>query len=394
MAANYSQSLHHHHHHSLRRRHSIDCPSSAVSSSSLFLKSTTTTTPSLSQSHSSITFSLSSSTTSSSFPTTPSTSKTPSFDVLEQHLSAKNFRQADEETRRLLIFLAGEAAQKRGYVFFSEVQFIPETDLKTIDDLWREHSNNKFGYSVQKKIWNRAKKDFSKFFLKVGWMKKLDTEVQQYNYRSFPTEFIWELNDDTPEGHLPLTNALRGAQLLNCILSHPAFESTQEEEVEATEAGEEKGTENGGLKGLRDSSKPLSKNFRPYALSPYKMTSTNHHHLLRLALSCRKITAQVTNARTESIVAMASSSEQEFAAHYRAKLNRFPRSHNFWDARIASRVGEKLGFRLKEIGVSDVEIDLHEELLRPIHHRKMVISLFDSVKRAGVGVAGADKLLF
>lgn len=82
-------------------------------------------------------------------------------------------------------------------------------------------------------------------------MKKLDTEVEQYNYRSFPNEFIWELNDDTPEGHLPLTNALRGIQLLSNILSHPAFEVDGEVEEDEVE-----GNENGGLKGLRDSSKP------------------------------------------------------------------------------------------------------------------------------------------
>ncbi|XP_057957425.1 uncharacterized protein LOC131150615 [Malania oleifera] len=131
-------------------------------------------------------------------------------------------------------------------------------------------------------------------------------------------------------------------------------------------------------------------------LSLSVMAPMNHqqiqHHLLRLVLSCRKITAQVTNPGTDSIVAMASSSEQEFIAQYRAKLNRFPRSHNFWDARIASRVGEKLGIRLREIGVSGVEIDLREELSRPIHHRKMVLPLFDSVKRTGVAVAGAEKL--
>lgn len=79
--------------------------------------------------------------------------------------------------------------------------------------------------------------------MKVGWMKKLDTEMEQYNYRSFPNEFMWELKPNTneqedeeggggggennkgipPEGHLPLTNALRGTQLLNSILTHPAF---------------------------------------------------------------------------------------------------------------------------------------------------------------------------
>uniref|UniRef100_A0A0A9D0J9 GUN4-like domain-containing protein n=1 Tax=Arundo donax TaxID=35708 RepID=A0A0A9D0J9_ARUDO len=76
-------------------------------------------------------------------------------------------------------------------------------------------------------------------------MKKLDTEIEQYNYRAFPDEFIWEMKDDTPKGHLPLTNALRGTQLLGNILTHPAFEEGQEEEetvesITATTAGQSK----------------------------------------------------------------------------------------------------------------------------------------------------------
>ncbi|KAK7261609.1 hypothetical protein RIF29_27924 [Crotalaria pallida] len=121
-------------------------------------------------------------------------------------------------------------------------------------------------------------------------------------------------------------------------------------------------------------------------------TFHSHNHLLQLLLSCRKITAQVTNTTTSSIIAMASSSEQEFVAHYRSKLNRYPRSHQFWDAKVASRVGEKLGFRLKEIGVTGVEIDLREEFSRPVQYRMMVSPLFDSMKRAGVQVSGVEKL--
>ncbi|XP_061367299.1 uncharacterized protein LOC133310391 [Gastrolobium bilobum] len=118
----------------------------------------------------------------------------------------------------------------------------------------------------------------------------------------------------------------------------------------------------------------------------------HHHHLLQLVLSCRKITAQVKNTTTSSIIAMASSSEQEFVAYYRAQLNRFPRSQRFWDAKVASRVGEKLGFRLREIGVTGVQIDPREEQSRPVHYRMMVSPLFYSIKRAGVQVSGADKL--
>lgn len=96
-------------------------------------------------------------------------------------------------------------------------------------------------------------------------MKKLDTEVEQYNYRSFPTEFIWELDDETPEGHLPLTNALRGTQLLNSILNHPALESVEEE---SKDGAQEEDIANGGIGGLKEkgpsASKPSTKRiFKP-----------------------------------------------------------------------------------------------------------------------------------
>ncbi|XP_050374278.1 tetrapyrrole-binding protein, chloroplastic [Argentina anserina] len=253
-----------HHHHSTT--HDIPPPPSTAAT---FFLEPSTFSPLSSHHHlhsliisSTKTFSVSP-TTSFSTSLSSSSSESDTFEQLQQHLAAQNFREADEETRRLLIVLAGEAAQKRGYVFFSEVQFIPEADLKAIDDLWRQHSNNRFGYSVQKRIFfDKVNQDFTNFFIRVGWMKKLDTEVDQYNYRAFPNEFIWELNDDTPEGHLPLTNALRGTQLLKCILNHPAFKNTEEKEERLLQAGMAAGEGNkagGGLKGLMDASKPLNK---------------------------------------------------------------------------------------------------------------------------------------
>ncbi|KAM0940125.1 putative GUN4-like superfamily protein [Dioscorea sansibarensis] len=229
MATTSFQSLHKpplHHHFLLHHHHQHYCFSTPDTSLQFFKHSTTTTTLKL----------FSSLSTSS---LTPSTNTSP-LDTLAGHLAEANFQQADEETRRLLIELAGESAQKRGYVFFSEVQFISAADLRAIDRLWRLHSSDRFGYSVQRRIWERkARRDFTGFFIRVGWMKKLDTEVEQYNYRAFPDEFIWELQDDTPEGHLPLTNALRGTQLLASILTHPAFEELEEEETEENEDEEE-----------------------------------------------------------------------------------------------------------------------------------------------------------
>ena len=89
---------------------------------------------------------------------------------------------------------------------------------------------------------------------------------------------------------------------------------------------------------------------------------------------------------------MASSLEQEFIRLYRARLNRFPRHYRLWDSRTTTRVGDKLALRLHDIRVSTVSIDLQEELSRPPHLRQLVLPLFDSVRRAGVLVHGAEKL--
>ncbi|KAG6395366.1 hypothetical protein SASPL_146009 [Salvia splendens] len=65
-----------------------------------------------------------------------------------------------------------------------KVQFIHAEALQKIDALWWQHSDGKFGYGVQRRIWKKLNGDFTAFFIKVGWMKKLESsEVKQYNYR-------------------------------------------------------------------------------------------------------------------------------------------------------------------------------------------------------------------
>ncbi|KAI6693878.1 hypothetical protein NL676_021588 [Syzygium grande] len=53
--------------------------------------------------------------------------------------------------------------------------------------------------------------------------------------------------------------------------------------------------------------------------------------------------------------------------------------HVVWDAKVTSRVGVKLGLRLIETRVSNVEIDLDDKLSWPIRHRQMALPLFDSL---------------
>lgn len=139
------------------------------------------------------------------------------YTALRDHLKAGEFQKADDETRALLIRLAGEGAVKRNWVYWSEVSTISVDDFQTMDNLWKAASNGKFGFSVQKDLFATCKSRWPKFFKMIDWVQGEDN-----NYRKWPAEFKYDLS--APKGHLPLTNALRGTQLFTAIMTHPAWE--------------------------------------------------------------------------------------------------------------------------------------------------------------------------
>lgn len=99
-----------------------------------------------------------------------------------------------------------------------QVGEIPIEDMQTFDELWKASSNGKFGFSVQRQVWRACNQQWSKFFLAIEWLSG-----ENRNYRAWPAEFVYDL-DTACKGHLPLTNALRGTQLFQAILQHPAFD--------------------------------------------------------------------------------------------------------------------------------------------------------------------------
>mmetsp|Transcript_3779 Transcript_3779/g.11588 ORF Transcript_3779/g.11588 Transcript_3779/m.11588 type:complete len:227 (+) Transcript_3779:24-704(+) len=143
---------------------------------------------------------------------------------LMEQLRSGDFKAADQFTRDALIRLAGPNAQKRGYVYFTEASRLPATDLATIELLWLHYSDGKFGYTIQKNVWRVQKQDFENFCRKLGWNVE-DSETGQSRKRRWfgNSEFIYDLS--APKGHLPLTSALRGTQLLKAILNHPVWDN-------------------------------------------------------------------------------------------------------------------------------------------------------------------------
>uniref|UniRef100_A0A7S2UF66 GUN4-like domain-containing protein n=1 Tax=Attheya septentrionalis TaxID=420275 RepID=A0A7S2UF66_9STRA len=138
-------------------------------------------------------------------------------------LATGQLAEADQFTRDALIVIAGSKEKGRDFVYFTEVKNMPATDLATMERLWNKFSKGKFGYSVQKKKWKQSKGDFEAFCSKIGWTTK-DGDVERKKRWFGASEFIYDVKK-APEGHLPLTSALRGTSLLKQMLNHPVWDN-------------------------------------------------------------------------------------------------------------------------------------------------------------------------
>ncbi|RCJ18535.1 hypothetical protein A6S26_28690 [Nostoc sp. ATCC 43529] len=100
------------------------------------------------------------------------------YEQLAYYLAAGMWQEADKETDRLMLQVAGR--EKQGYLGLDDIRQFPCKDLRTIDQLWVQYSNGHFGFSVQKEIFlecggilegNQANWPFNKvLLLSLGWI--------------------------------------------------------------------------------------------------------------------------------------------------------------------------------------------------------------------------------
>jgi len=138
-------------------------------------------------------------------------------------LATGQLLEADQFTRDALIVISGAKEKGRDFVYFTDVKNIPNTDLATMERLWNQFSGGKFGYSVQKKKWRQSKDNFEVFCKKIGWTTQ-DGEIERKKRWFGASEFIYDVKK-APEGHLPLTSALRGTSLIKELLNHPVWDN-------------------------------------------------------------------------------------------------------------------------------------------------------------------------
>lgn len=121
------------------------------------------------------------------------------YHPLQNLLKAGKWQEADRETARIMLEVAGR--EKQGWLDSIHIDNFPCQDFQTLDRLWLENSNGHFGFSVQKSIYESlgGKKDYNaevwrNFSEKVGWRKN----GHWLSYKDL------NFNLTASEGHLPM----------------------------------------------------------------------------------------------------------------------------------------------------------------------------------------------
>lgn len=71
------------------------------------------------------------------------------YSKLRDLLAAGKWQQADKETAALML----KASGRDGWLRVADIEKFPLPELQTIDRLWKEYSSDRFGISVQKRLW-------------------------------------------------------------------------------------------------------------------------------------------------------------------------------------------------------------------------------------------------
>lgn len=106
-------------------------------------------------------------------------------------LASSQWQKADEETGAVMLKIARRVTA--GWLREEDIEIFPCQDLLSIDRLWMQYSQGRFGFTPQSQIWESVGEDYSQFSDAVGW--RSHGSWRQYS------DLTFTLN--APIGHLP-----------------------------------------------------------------------------------------------------------------------------------------------------------------------------------------------
>jgi GUN4-like len=136
---------------------------------------------------------------------------------LNTALAQGQWQTADQETKLALFKLSGLSLREQCRP--EHLSNLSCRDLQTIDRLWLKHSRGRFGFSVQRSIWQHyhnlywSKSDvWVGFADRVGW--RVHNLIVQNHWKRYP-EIVFSL--DAPAGHLPFMGDTFGIFTIEAI---------------------------------------------------------------------------------------------------------------------------------------------------------------------------------
>jgi hypothetical protein len=134
------------------------------------------------------------------------------YSKLQNLLAQGKWKEADGETQNVMLKVAGREKDGSG-LRIEDIDKFPCTDLRTIDTLWVKYSKGRFGFSVQKRIWESVggtpdadAETYLRFYDRIKWREN-GVLLQRYDFLNFSVE-------KAPEGHLPASYRWEGAWLV------------------------------------------------------------------------------------------------------------------------------------------------------------------------------------
>ncbi len=132
------------------------------------------------------------------------------YTQLRELLQARQWKEADQLTLELMLAAANRKEEK--WLDRESIENFSCEDLRIIDQEWVTASDGKFGFSVQKKLWEQVGspqleapiETWRQFWINIGWKTGTTEDSQGYLSYNALYEGLEERIQKVPEGHLPL----------------------------------------------------------------------------------------------------------------------------------------------------------------------------------------------